>query len=221
LAEPRLNVCFHGIGSPGPDVPDADAAYWVSRSAFLALLDDLATWPRTSLSFDDGCASDLEIALPALQERGLTATFFVLAGRLDRPGSLASDGVRALVAHGMSIGTHGWDHVPWRQLDPATRHRELVEARERIEEVSARRVDEAALPLGRYDRSTLRQLRDVGYRHVFTSDRRAASEGAWLQPRFSVHAGDAPAAFREAVSAARRPAARAVASAKGLVKRIR
>ena len=45
------------------------------------------------ISFDDGNASDLEIGLPALLERGLTATFFVLAGRLGRPGSLDADEV--------------------------------------------------------------------------------------------------------------------------------
>ena len=50
------------------------------------------------LSFDDGNSSDVEIALPALRERGLPRRFFVVAGRLDRPGSLSRDDVRELHA---------------------------------------------------------------------------------------------------------------------------
>ena len=57
------------------------------------------------------------IALPALRERGLTATFFVVAGRLGEPGFLDERGVRALADAGMAIGCHGMRHRPWRGLD--------------------------------------------------------------------------------------------------------
>ena len=48
----------------------------------------------------------------------MRATFFVLAGRLDRPGSLRPRTCRPLWWPGMAIGTHGMDHRPWRGLDP-------------------------------------------------------------------------------------------------------
>ena len=51
-------------------------------------------------------------------------------------------------------------------------------------------VDEAAVPLGAYDRRLLAELRRLGYRKVHTSDRRLASDEAWLQPRFSVVSTD-------------------------------
>jgi peptidoglycan/xylan/chitin deacetylase (PgdA/CDA1 family) len=215
-----VNVCFHGIGTPGPGVDDAEARYWVTRDAFFSLLDEVATWPDTALSFDDGNASDVEVGLPALQERGLTATFFVLAGRLDAPGSLATEQVRALVAAGMGVGSHGMDHVSWRRMPPDVRQRELVEARERLGAIAGH-VDQAALPRGQYDRGALLALRRLGYRTVFTSDRRPARRGAWLQPRFSVTRDDTPASFRRAARDPRPWPTRVELGLRGVAKRVR
>ena len=112
VAETCLNICFHGIGSPARDLEDGEAPYWVGRETFLRVLDEVATWPRVALSFDDGNASDIEIGLPALKDRGLQATFFVLAARLDQPGSLSRDAVRELHTAGMTMGSHGMDAPP-------------------------------------------------------------------------------------------------------------
>lgn len=214
------NICFHGIGTPGRQIDEDEARYWVTRDAYLHILDEVATWPSVALSFDDGNASDVEVGLPALVERGLTATFFVLAGRLDEPGSVTSDQVRALPAAGMTVGTHGMDHVSWRSMPPAVRDRELVEARSVIAGLAGE-VTAAALPRGQYDRGTLHWLRRLGYASVHTSDRRPATVGAWLQPRFSVTRDDtAQTLVRHALEP--RPAhQRAALEVKGLLKRVR
>jgi peptidoglycan/xylan/chitin deacetylase (PgdA/CDA1 family) len=216
----RWNVCFHGIGSPGRTIEDDEARYWVGRDAYLRILDELATWPATTISFDDGNASDVEIGLPALAERGLSATFFVLAGRLDTSGSLSSDEVAALRRAGMRGGTHGMDHISWRSMPPGVRQRELVEARATIAAIVGE-VTEAALPRGQYDRTTLAWLRRLGYGTVHTSDRRPAVTGAWLQPRFSVTRDDTPETLVQAALVPRPVSERAVLELKGLVKRWR
>jgi hypothetical protein len=123
-----LNICFHGIGTPGRELEPGEDGYWVAADRYLLILDEIATWPSAQVSFDDGNASDVEAGLPGLVERGLTARFFVLAGRLGSPGSLAASDVRMLAAHGMSVGTHGMSHRSWRGIDPSTRQAELVEA---------------------------------------------------------------------------------------------
>ncbi|MET1133405.1 MAG: polysaccharide deacetylase family protein [Aeromicrobium sp.] len=203
----RVNVCFHGIGTPGRELEPGEAPYWVTHDTFLEVLDAIAGDDRVRISFDDANASDMVHGLPALLARGITATFFVLAGRLDQPGSLGSDDVRALAAAGMTIGTHGMDHRPWRGLTPEDGRRELEDARDLIAGVVGAPVDQAALPLGRYDRRLLRQLRRLGYAAVHTSDRRWAHEGSWLQPRFSVVSSDTGASVRTSVLG-RQPAAR-------------
>jgi peptidoglycan/xylan/chitin deacetylase (PgdA/CDA1 family) len=196
MAESIVNICFHGIGTPARELEPGESRYWITVDAYKRVLDEIATWPSVRISFDDGNASDIEIGLPELVERGLTADFFVLAGRLSAPGSLSEAAVKELAASGMTIGTHGMRHVPWRGLSPDGTKAELVEARERIAACAGTVVDTAACPLGRYDRRLLNDLRGLGYRRVFTSDRRAARADAWLQPRFSVRSGDTAESFR-------------------------
>jgi peptidoglycan/xylan/chitin deacetylase (PgdA/CDA1 family) len=213
-----FNICFHGVGRPGRDLEPGEECYWVGRDRFLRLLDELATWPAVRLSFDDGNRSDVETALPALRERGLTADFFPLAGRLGTPGSLDAADLRELRAGGMRIGSHGMWHRPWRRMDPRTRHEELVTARQVLAEAAGGSVEAAACPLGRYDRRVLADLRKLRYRPVYTSDRRPARPGAWLQPRHSVRRDDTVGTLRDDVRASAPLWRRRLA---GAVKRIR
>ena len=213
------NVCFHGIGEPRREMEPGEAPYWVTRDSFHRVLDELVDRPGVRISFDDGNASDVEIALPALQERGLSATFFVLAGRLDHRGSLALDQMHELVRAGMRIGSHGMHHRSWRAMTAAESRLELVEARDILSETAGRPVTEAALPLGSYDRRLLADLRRQGYRRIYTSDRAHAGEAAWLQPRYSVTAADTVQSVHQTmlsrpglVSRAERRAARTIKS---------
>jgi peptidoglycan/xylan/chitin deacetylase (PgdA/CDA1 family) len=190
------HVCFHGIGRPRRALEPGEATYWVERAPFLELLDELAGRPDIAVSFDDGNASDVDIALPALLERSLSASFFVVAGRLGQPGSLSVAALGELLAGGMTIGSHGLHHRPWPGLAGAELDDELVGARTVLQEAIGRPVLDAALPLGRYDRAVLARLRRLGYRRVFTSDRRPARPGRWLQPRYSIRATDRVATLR-------------------------
>jgi peptidoglycan/xylan/chitin deacetylase (PgdA/CDA1 family) len=217
-----INLSFHGVGTPpGPAREPGEHDYWVGRDAFLSLLDEVQGRDDVRLSFDDGNASDVEVALPALVEREMTADFFVLAGRLGIPGNVDLSGVRALRAAGMRVGTHGMDHRSWRGLDDDDLVTELVEARVAIAEAAASAVDAAALPLGQYDRTVLAALGRLGYRVVYSSDARRARAGAWFQPRYSVRAGDTPRSVQETVLAPPRAFERLRGHLAGLVKRWR
>lgn len=185
-----INLCFHGIGTPPDGVPAEEAAYWIAVDTFRRVIDRVAERPDVRLSFDDGNASDVTVALPELTARGRTAEFFVIAGRLGSPGSLSADDVRGLRRAGMSIGSHGMHHRVWYRLRPTERHEELVVARRLLEKVLDEPVSSAACPLGRYDRATLTALRRLGYDRVYTSDRALVRPGAWRQARFSLHAHD-------------------------------
>lgn len=185
-----VNICFHGVGAPGRDLEPGEDAYWIDAGTFGEILDVVRGRPEVRLSFDDANASDFTIALPELQARGLGASFFVVAGRLDQPGSLTRRQVRALHDAGMVIGNHGMTHCPWRGLDRHDQDEEYVAAREAIAEIIDAPVRDAALPLGRYDREVVDRLRALDYRSVHTSDRRWARDGRWLQPRYSIRRGD-------------------------------
>jgi peptidoglycan/xylan/chitin deacetylase (PgdA/CDA1 family) len=222
MVDEMINLSFHGVGTPvGPPRETGEHDYWIGRLAFLSLLDEVQGRDDVRLSFDDGNASDVEIALPALVERDMAADFFVVAGRLGTPGNLDGEGVRALQDAGMRVGTHGMDHRSWRGLDDGQLAAELVEAREAIAEATGSAVEAAALPLGQYDRNVLAALRRLDYRVVYSSDARRARAGAWFQPRYSVRAGDTPRSVRETVLAPPRAQERLRGHLVGLVKRWR
>ena len=93
-----LNLCFHGIGAPRRVLEPDEERFWVKESQFDEMLDTVADDPAVRISFDDANASDIATALPHLSRRGLSATFFVIAGRIGRPGSLSRGDLQELVA---------------------------------------------------------------------------------------------------------------------------
>jgi peptidoglycan/xylan/chitin deacetylase (PgdA/CDA1 family) len=209
LQQRAINLTFHGIGHSGRLLDDGEADVWVSPEHYLVLLDAVAEHGDIRLTFDDGNRSDVEHALPALRERGLSATFFVVAGRLGAPGYLGDADLRELAAAGMGIGCHGMRHRPWRRLDEPTLREELLVAKRRLEGAVRRPVTQAACPFGAYDRRTLRALRRYGYREVYTSDRGTARDDGWIRPRNTVHTGDGPELLRR-IDGLDRPAHRAL-----------
>jgi peptidoglycan/xylan/chitin deacetylase (PgdA/CDA1 family) len=181
-----VNLTVHGIGSPSRRLePDEDAT-WVSIRQFEQVLEAVADRPDVRLTFDDGNASDLDIALPRLVERGLKADFFVLAGLLGQPGRLDSAGVRELQRSGMSIGSHGWSHRDWRRLDEQQAEEEMIHANEVLGDIVGEPVDRVAIPFGSYDRHVLRRLRRARVARAYTSDGGPARAGSWLQARTSL-----------------------------------
>lgn len=215
-----INLCFHGIGTIAREREPGESGYWVSEGTFLRILDAVQGSDNVRLSFDDGNRSDVSVALPALRERALHASFFALAGRLDDAASLSPSDLRELRNAGMAIGSHGWTHTPWRGLDDQGSRRELMDARATLAEASGGAIEDVALPLGRYDRQLLGRLRRAGYRTVYTSDRLPARPSAWLQARYSVTARDTAESIRSVI--AHRPGLRDARNlAASTVKRVR
>jgi len=188
-----INLTFHGVGPQTRAIDPAEGRFWLSSETFTTVLDTVAAHRHVTLTFDDGNASDLHVALPALRERGLFATFFVVAGRLGAPGFLATDDVRALADEGMTIGNHGMHHRSWRKLGSDELDEELGSARRLLENVVRQPVTRVAIPYGAYDRWVLQALHRHRYERAFTSDRGPARSDRWLQSRNSLSQQDGPA----------------------------
>lgn len=181
-----LNLSFHGVGQPRRELTPGEEPYWVDDGTLAEILDFAVGRDDVRLSFDDGNSSDVEVALPALVDRDLTASFFLVAGLIGEPGYVDGADVDQLVAAGMTIGCHGMRHRAWRGLDPVALTEELIDARHMLESAAGSPVREAACPFGRYDRRSLKSLRDSGYERVFTSDGGWADPAAWLQSRATI-----------------------------------
>lgn len=185
----QIGIIVHGIGTPARTLERGEAPYWISVAAFDALLDRILAHPepnRFRISFDDGNASDHDIALPRLVARGLKADFFALSGRIGQPGSLDRGQILALQAAGMTIGSHGIAHRNWATLTPDELSAELSQSRAMLETLCGQPVTTAGIPFGGYNARVLAALRQAGYQAAYSSDRGWMNPAAFLRPRISV-----------------------------------
>ncbi len=166
---PILN--YHSVGVQD-EFAVSDAAFaqqldWLSASGVktLALHDALAPHERAVvLTFDDGKADALTHVLPALRKRGMRAVFFIPTGRIGTPGFLTWDGVRALAAAGMEIGSHGVSHARLADLPDERMREELVQSKRTLEAELHAPVDLLAYPYNSVRRRIRSAAEEAGYR---------------------------------------------------------
>lgn len=210
MTELRI-VNFHGIGDPERELEAGEAPYFVSLDRFCDVLDRIVAHPdreRLAITFDDSNSSDRSLALSQLLRRKLTASFFILTGRIGKPGSLDVEDIRALVKAGMRVGSHGVDHRDWRSISASDLERELISSKSRLEDICGKPIRTAAIPFGRYNSRVLRAIRRAGYEAAYSSDRGSGSADAFLRPRWSIRNDATPAMIEQHLSGRLSPARR-------------
>jgi peptidoglycan/xylan/chitin deacetylase (PgdA/CDA1 family) len=131
-------------------------------------------WPE--ITFDDGHISNLELAAPMLQSRGLTARFFITVGWTGKkPGYMGFAELQALHQAGHSIGAHGWSHTLLTHCNNRELETELSQTRMTLEDKLGTPITTMSLPGGRYNRRVLAACQAAGYSEVYTSIPRAES----------------------------------------------
>ena len=222
MAGGEVIFTLHGIGPAQRPLDPGEDRTWVTVEQFEQVLDAVVGRTDVRLTFDDGNASDVEIGLPRLLERGLSAEFFVLAGLLGEPGRLDAADVRQLHEAGMRVGSHGWAHRDWRRIDLSLHTQEFCDSRRVLGELTGHSVSSVAIPFGSYDRHVLRYLRRTGITRAYTSDGGRARPDSWLQARTSLHADIGPEWIRSVLDGrpsrplrARRVVARAFKRVRG------
>ena len=100
------------------------------------------------ITIDDGWADGYTYALPIMHDYGFVATYFVIAGRIDKPGFLTSADLQALVASGDEIGDHTMDHLRLAHQTSAKRTYEIDAAAARIAQVTGYWPESLAYPYG-------------------------------------------------------------------------
>ena len=198
-----VGIIFHGIGTPKRALEQDEAPYWISEDQFCRVLDMIAALPdpnQIRISFDDSNISDIEVGLPELTERGLMADFFVLTGRIGQAGSLDASDIVTLQNQGMTIGSHGVDHMNWSTLPADKLHHELTASRATLEQICGQTVATAGIPFGGYNAAVLKALRQTGYNCAYSSDCGTMDPNAFLRPRASVQGKMSDADFRALIA---------------------
>ncbi|OQX87680.1 MAG: hypothetical protein B6D55_02590 [Candidatus Omnitrophica bacterium 4484_70.2] len=124
---------------------------------------------RVAITFDDGYRSWANNVLDILNETGLKAYFFICIEFIKNGGISEGDIVK-LKNNGMVIGSHSLTH---RFLHTASNEKlfyELGESKRVLEGIIQEKVEHFSVPRGVYNRRILKIAKDIGYKHVFTSD---------------------------------------------------
>jgi peptidoglycan/xylan/chitin deacetylase (PgdA/CDA1 family) len=141
--------------------------------------------PAVALTFDDGYLDNFKFAFPLLLSRGLPATFFVIAGFIDRQASVMErqqtlrragpdkvqplewDHLRAMRDGGMEIGAHTYSHPNLAALSEDKARDELTRSKCLIEDRLEQPVRRMAYPFGKpnchFTRRTVALVEEAGY----------------------------------------------------------
>jgi peptidoglycan/xylan/chitin deacetylase (PgdA/CDA1 family) len=142
------------------------------------------------LTFDDGYADNVDIALPVIRQHRIPAMLFLVSDWLDAPpgqhsratGYVTRADVGAWLDAGLSVGSHSATHRRFSGLSAAEAEAELRRSRAALSEIAGRPVEHFACPWGvaTHDYAPARDpllAREAGYRTFFTTRRgRALSE---------------------------------------------
>jgi peptidoglycan/xylan/chitin deacetylase (PgdA/CDA1 family) len=166
--------------------------------------------PVVAITFDDGLADNHEHALPALADRGLSATFFVTTGlihdtaavrdrlaRLTGVDSHEATGMswsqlRELQGEGMHIGAHTVTHPNLAVVPADVARNEIERSKQEIEDRLGEPVEAFAYPFGKLKHhvtsETIRLVRQAGFLRAALVHFRGVPDGVdpFRIPRFSV-----------------------------------
>jgi len=117
------------------------------------------------ITFDDGYRDNYENAFPLLRERGMVATIFVITDFIDeqRPAYLTWDMAREMLAAGISIESHGRNHVSLAGKDDDYLVWQALGSLETIEYELGVRPRFISYPAGEYDRRTIEIFQSAHY----------------------------------------------------------
>lgn len=211
-------LCYHRVPERHRAGFSAQIAYLQRHGRFVGA-DEAVTLLETGaatagrhflVTFDDGYADTVEVALPVLRAAGVPAILFLVSDWLDAPpanppGPYADRAmVAAWLAAGMAVGSHGCSHARIATLGDAAAEREIAGSREVLAAATGVPIRHFACPWGVAARDYLPSrdpdlARASGYATFFTT-RRGVATGARdlpalprhvLEPEWPLHEIDA------------------------------
>jgi peptidoglycan/xylan/chitin deacetylase (PgdA/CDA1 family) len=189
-------LCYHSIhptltfASATPQEFDEQVRWMKQHCSVVSLIEALedaggSGWngrPRVALTFDDGYVDNFVHAMPVLLEHGVTATFFVTTGFVDRDVEAVArmrsirrtdvtavtwDQVSEMRRAGMDIGSHTVTHANLVEVTEEIARSELRDSRLVLEDRLGEAISAIAYPFGvpgrNVDRRAIALAGECGY----------------------------------------------------------
>lgn len=177
-------------------------------------------------SWDDGHPSDIRLA-ELLSRFGLKGTFFLPLKNSEGRPVLSPEQIRH-VARDFEIGGHTLDHIYLDRLGETEVHRQVVECRQRLEDITSKPVQGFCYPGGHVTEAALSAVKSAGFKYARTIEnlRFDAGSDIYRMPttiQFFPHPKYVYCSnyLRYGAYSARWPAFRSVLNARGFHERLR
>ncbi|HEY79862.1 MAG TPA: polysaccharide deacetylase family protein, partial [Caldilineae bacterium] len=129
------------------------------------------------LTFDDGYLDNYENAFPALRERGMVGTFFIITDFADLAASDPNyamyatwDDLRAMDAAGMELGSHSRNHPDLKGKDIDFLVWQALGSSQTLEANLGKKPRVLAYPFGSYDAQVIDVFRSAGFWGAVTTE---------------------------------------------------
>lgn len=114
-------------------------------------------WPEDEepviMTFDDALLSQYKYAFPVLRAWSLRGTFYVLLDYQDGDHDyMTKEQIKEIADQGLEIGSHGYSHQPLKDIrtsDPDQFHRDVVQSKAELEQITGQEIVSFAYPFGR------------------------------------------------------------------------
>jgi peptidoglycan/xylan/chitin deacetylase (PgdA/CDA1 family) len=122
------------------------------------------------LTFDDGYDDQYAYALPLLRAAGAAATFYIVTGEVGRPHHLSWAQIRIMASDRMDPAPHGVQHDDLSLMTPEQQAYQINGSVQTMERALHAPMESYAYPSGRFNRATLRIVREAGVPLAVTTD---------------------------------------------------
>ncbi|MCX8053990.1 MAG: polysaccharide deacetylase family protein [Armatimonadetes bacterium] len=128
-----------------------------------------------AVTFDDAYLGVYDHACPALADRNMTATVFVVVDRIGgvnewdstagdvREPLMSAGQIREIAQLGFEIGSHTLTHPHLVALNESDLRREIVDSKKKLEDIIGKEVLAFSYPYGEYDDRVLAAVAEAGY----------------------------------------------------------
>ena len=177
-------LMYHDLG----DDASSNDLYLLSSTSFRAQIEAISQWARNhrtplvhlatepqpgiAVTFDDGYRSTLAIAAPLLAQHSMPFHVFATRAYCQSGDAryLNETDLRELASlPNVVIGAHGTSHTRLAQMSPEDLHRELLDAKDWLQQVIQRPVNSLSYPHGSFTPATTEAVQRCGYSYACSS----------------------------------------------------